>query len=252
MSEVPDYERLLNEYVMNSFYPKEQEQCASPMYVSKADLVHVDQCQLRRNMFDEHPLTPPEEKDDNVLRRMSETELFNVLSPNSNENKYECVSPATIYQSRVTPTSNLLTSFSDAGIYNSMNSNCSSNSNSDHSDNEDQTFRNLNNIISSTNSPFGNNASSTSAIKKPKRKTRLCSLTQFEKSERRKKQNRLAASRCRKKKQAALSEMEDTANKVRAENAVLLEEIAALKATIEELKKNRVACPRECCQNKNE
>merc|ERR1711939_1291361 len=64
---------------------------------------------------------------------------------------------------------------------------------------------------------------------KPKRKTRLCSLTPEEKGERRKQQNRLAASRCRKKKQAALQRLQSCTDDVQKENDSLKAEIAQLK-----------------------
>jgi hypothetical protein len=284
MSEVPDYELLLNDYVMTSnlfhgYSPNENKMFSSkpglqierkgsvpasppheiwdpsktPSPVVSASSMAYNQS----NMFNMNPLTPPQNScgNDELLRKMSESDIMNVLSPiGDNSSRLDNISPATLYQTsnrhsngnyRATTFPAGLTSFSDAGIY---YNNQSGSDNSDSDEDKDYQPKEIgfNGNVPSSNRSHNSSPVDATEIKKPKRKTRLCALSSQEKSERRKQQNRLAASRCRKKKQAALSEMENCANVVKDENSKLRDEIADLKRLVEELRKNQ-ACPRKCC-----
>jgi len=278
MSEVPDYELLLNDYVMsNNFFhgysPNENKMFSSKPGLQLESKISVPASPPQEdwdprkspssvinaspstgykqsNMFNMNPLTPPQcnSGNDELLRKMSESDFMNVLSPiDDNSNRLDNISPATLYQAnnryyngnyRATTSSPTALADLDAGIY------YNNQSGSDNSDSDEDRYHPQKEYGYSGNIPSTDRSHNTSPVdehqlKKPKRKTRLCALSSREKSERRKQQNRLAASRCRKKKQAALSAMEDCANTVKDENSKLKDEIADLKKLVEELKKNQ-------------
>jgi len=183
-----------------------------------------------------------------------ENNLFNVLSPENTE----AMSPATSYQENYGLLSCLSNDSSDNDEEQKFHMNSSSANNLDRRLSmigSNMSFAPSPHLVSEMISNYKQqqqqNSNNDGKINKPKRKTRLCKLTLSEKSERRKRQNRLAASRCRKKKQAALTNMEDTANCMKKENDKLRAEMAELKKIISDLQekqKSSFTCPRKCCQ----
>jgi len=248
MSEVPSYELLFDDYIVSNLYSQSaysfpMEYQDSSKNRSFSPTLSLDQ---NKDMFFVGPLTPPNEptKNDEILRRMSDAQVFNMFDKSMFDSAPSPsptpLSPATT-QYDCKPDIESYPSFNQ-GYVNATNfMGCSPKS--EFSDGDNDYHEKLCRTTSSV-SDIDNAAGDFTAVPKPvakaKRKTRLCALTLEEKSERRKKQNRLAASRCRKKKQDALSNIKCTANSVQAENDALKNEIENLKQIIENMKKEKM------------